>query len=154
MLFSLPIPAIRHTLPSPLIYHPNNWWVVLYKARSYSLCNFLQSPSTSSLLGLNIFLSTLLSNTLSFAETKFHTHIKQRAWFFFFSFRSSTFVYLKPRRQKILTRMAEDVLRIQSALNFFRIQLHNCRLWILNTACRFSTRVWVRVNRHNNELWY
>jgi hypothetical protein len=33
------------------------------------LCNFLQSPVTSSLLGLNILLRTLLSNTLSLCSS-------------------------------------------------------------------------------------
>jgi len=36
-----------------------------YKSLSSSLCNFLQSPVTSSVLGPNILLSTLFSNTLS-----------------------------------------------------------------------------------------
>ena len=36
-----------------------------YRSLSYSLCNFLQSLVTSSLLGPNIHLSTILSNTLS-----------------------------------------------------------------------------------------
>ena len=36
-----------------------------YRSLSSSLCNLLHSPVTSSLLGLNILLSTLFSNTLS-----------------------------------------------------------------------------------------
>jgi len=36
-----------------------------YKSLSYMLCSFLHSPVTSSLLGPNILLSTLFSNTLS-----------------------------------------------------------------------------------------
>jgi len=36
-----------------------------YKSLSSSLCNFLHSPVTSSLLGSNISLRTLFSNTLS-----------------------------------------------------------------------------------------
>jgi hypothetical protein len=36
-----------------------------YKLRSPSFCSFLTSPFTSSLVGQNILLSTLLSNTLS-----------------------------------------------------------------------------------------
>ena len=36
-----------------------------YRSLSSSLCNLLHSPVTSSLLGPNIFLSTLFSNTLS-----------------------------------------------------------------------------------------
>jgi len=36
-----------------------------YRLFSSSLCHFLHSPVTSSLLGTNIFLNTLFSNTLS-----------------------------------------------------------------------------------------
>jgi hypothetical protein len=36
-----------------------------YSSLSASLCNFLHSPVTSSLLGPNTLLSTLFSNTLS-----------------------------------------------------------------------------------------
>ena len=39
-----------------------------YKSFSSSLCNLLHSPVTSSLLGPNIFLNTLFSNTLSFVS--------------------------------------------------------------------------------------
>ena len=50
---------------------------------SSSLCSFLHSPVTSSLLGPNILLSTSYSQTPSFYvppsmwATKFHTHTKQ-----------------------------------------------------------------------------
>ena len=37
-----------------------------YKSFSSSLCNLLHSPVTSSLLGPNVLLSTMFSNTLSF----------------------------------------------------------------------------------------
>jgi hypothetical protein len=40
-----------------------------YKPCSSSLCNFLQPPVTSSLLGPNIFLSTLFSNTLNLCSS-------------------------------------------------------------------------------------
>jgi phosphate starvation-inducible membrane PsiE len=40
-----------------------------YKSRSSSLCNYLYSPVTSSLLGPNILLSTLFSNTLSLCSS-------------------------------------------------------------------------------------
>jgi hypothetical protein len=39
-------------------------WSPKYVVRSSSLCNFRHSPVTSFLLGLNIFLSTLLTNIL------------------------------------------------------------------------------------------
>jgi len=45
-----------------------------YKLRTSSLCNFLHSPVTSSLLGPNTLLSALFSITLEW-QTKFHTHI-------------------------------------------------------------------------------
>jgi len=40
-----------------------------YKSFSYSLCNLLHSPVTSSLLGPNILLNTMFSNTLSFLSS-------------------------------------------------------------------------------------
>ena len=46
-----------------LDYPKNIWWA--YRPLSSSLCCFLHAPVTSSLLGSNIFLSTLFSNTLS-----------------------------------------------------------------------------------------
>jgi hypothetical protein len=45
-----------------------------YTSWNYSLYNFLQPPVNSSLLGPNIFLRTLMSNTW---DTKFHTHMEQ-----------------------------------------------------------------------------
>jgi hypothetical protein len=53
-----------------------------YKLWSSPLCNFLQSPVSSSLFSPNIPLSTLFSNTLNILllmwQTKFHTHIIQQ----------------------------------------------------------------------------
>ena len=54
-----------------------------YGLLSSSLCSFLHSPVTSPLLGPNILLSTLFSNTLNLRfsskwATKFHTHSKHR----------------------------------------------------------------------------
>jgi hypothetical protein len=40
-----------------------------YKSRSFSLCNFLHSPVTSSLFGPNILLSTLFSNIHSLCSS-------------------------------------------------------------------------------------
>ena len=40
-----------------------------YRSLSFSLCSFLHSPVTSSSLGLNVFLSTLFSNTLSLCSS-------------------------------------------------------------------------------------
>jgi hypothetical protein len=52
-----------------------------YRSLSSSLCSFLLSPVTSSLLGPNILLSTLFSAYVppSMWVTKFHTHTKQEA---------------------------------------------------------------------------
>jgi len=55
-----------------------------YRSFSSWLCSFLHSPVTSSLLGQNILVNTLPSNTLSLRSpwmwaTKFHTHTKQQA---------------------------------------------------------------------------
>ena len=40
-----------------------------YRSLSFSLCSFIHSPVTSFLLGSNILLSTLFSNTLSLRST-------------------------------------------------------------------------------------
>ena len=45
-------------------YHPNND-CQQYRSLSSSLCSFLHSPVTTSLLGSNILLSTLFPNTIS-----------------------------------------------------------------------------------------
>jgi hypothetical protein len=58
---------------------------VEYRSLSSSLCSFLHSPVTSSLLVPNILLSTLFSNPPpvsvppSMSATRFHTHAKQQA---------------------------------------------------------------------------
>ena len=62
--------AVSHTLymprPSsfPLFHYPNNIWLGV-KIKICFLCGFLHTPVASSLLGPNIFLSNLLSKTLS-----------------------------------------------------------------------------------------
>jgi hypothetical protein len=76
---SLPTKFLYATLFSPTcymprpshssrFYQPNNiwWWVQIL---SYSLCSLLHSPVASSLLGPNILLSTLFSNTLSLCSS-------------------------------------------------------------------------------------
>jgi len=55
-----------------------------YSSLSSSLCSFLHSPVTSSLLEPNIHLSNLFSNTICLRSSlsdsdKFHTHTKQQA---------------------------------------------------------------------------
>ena len=64
-----PLPShIRTTCPAHLILLDFTTRTILgkeYRSLGYSLCNFLHSPVTSSLLGPNTLLSTLFSNTLS-----------------------------------------------------------------------------------------
>ena len=55
-----------------------------YKPSGFSLCSFLQPTVTSSLLSINIFLSTIFSNTLWFCSfmnvrDNSHTHKKKQA---------------------------------------------------------------------------
>jgi hypothetical protein len=65
-----------HTTPLPHTHHMPAHLILLdfttrtilgkeYRSFSYSLCNFLHSPVTSTLLGPNTLLNTLFSNTLS-----------------------------------------------------------------------------------------
>ena len=64
---TLPSPT-RATFPAHLILLDFTTRTILgkeYRSLSSSLCNFLQSPVTSSLLGRNTLLNTLFSNTLS-----------------------------------------------------------------------------------------
>jgi len=55
--------TLPHTCYMPLPSHSQ------YRSLSSSLCSFLHSPVTSSLLGPNILLSTLFSNTLSLSSS-------------------------------------------------------------------------------------
>jgi hypothetical protein len=58
-------PNVLHALPISIfsIWSPERYWV--YRSVSNSLCGFIHYPFTSSLLGPNILLSTLFSNTIS-----------------------------------------------------------------------------------------
>jgi len=64
---------IRATCPAHLILLDFITRTILgegYKSFSASLCNLLYSPVTSSLLGPNILLNTMFSNTLSFLSSR------------------------------------------------------------------------------------
>ena len=64
---------IRPTCPAHLILLDFITRTILgeeYKSFRTSLCNLLHSPVTSSLLGPNIFLNTIFSNTLSFLSSR------------------------------------------------------------------------------------
>ena len=67
-----PSSPILATCPTQLIIFDFITRTILgeeYRSLSSSLCNLLHSPITSSLLGPNILLNTLLSNTLSFLSS-------------------------------------------------------------------------------------
>ena len=67
-LYTPLLSPIRATFPAHQIHLEFITWTILgeqYRSLNSSLCSSLHSPVTSSLLGANIFLSTLFSNTLS-----------------------------------------------------------------------------------------
>ena len=71
-LFYLSHPYIRATCPTHLIildFISRTIFGEQYRSLSSSLCNFLHSPVTPSLLAPNILLNTLFSNTLSLCSS-------------------------------------------------------------------------------------
>ena len=71
-LYAPLLPLICSTCPAPLIFLNFITWRVFgveYRSLSSSLCSFLHSSVTSSLLGSNILLSTLFSNSLGLCSS-------------------------------------------------------------------------------------
>ena len=65
--------TIRATCPAHLILFDFTTHTIVgegYKSFSTSLCNFLHPPVTSSLIGPNILLNTMFSNTLNFLSSR------------------------------------------------------------------------------------
>ena len=64
---SLLSPYVLHAPPTSFfsIWSPEQYWVRSNRSLSSSLCSFLHTPAVSFLLGPNILLNTLFSNTLS-----------------------------------------------------------------------------------------
>ena len=63
-VYASPLPHTRY-MPSPShssrIYNPNNIWWAVFGALSSSLCSFLHSSVTSSVIGPNILLNTRIA---------------------------------------------------------------------------------------------
>jgi len=71
-LYACPLFPIRAKYPTYLILFDLITRIIFgeqYRTKSSSLCSLLPSPVTSSLLGPNILLSTLFSNTLSLCSS-------------------------------------------------------------------------------------
>jgi hypothetical protein len=88
------------------------------------LCNFLHSPVTSSLLGPNILLRTLFSNTLSLCSSlsvrdQVPHPYKTTGRIMVFLYFNLYIPGQQARWQKTMNRMVANIPRIQSALNLF-----------------------------------
>ena len=84
IMYTLLLFPIRATCASHLILLDFVTRTILgedYKSFSFSLCNLLYSPVTSSLLGPNILLNTMFSNTLSFLSSR-NCYILKSSFFY------------------------------------------------------------------------
>ena len=103
-----------------------------YRSLSSSLCSFLHSPFTSSLLGPNIFLNTLFSNTISLrsslnvSDQVPHTYKKKNKQNYSSVYLNLYIFGLQNGRQNILHRMAASIAWLQSALSLFLNRILVC----------------------------
>ena len=105
------------TYPAHLIYHNSNiWWGGL------QVIKLRHSPATSTLLGPNIFLSALLSNTLSLRSSLNlrHQDSHPHKWGkIIVLYISASYFRTANRKTKVLHRMIASIPRLQSLLNLF-----------------------------------
>ena len=141
-------PCVLHAQPTLLFLI---WSTELYllsstdhKAPRYVV--LFTPPVTPSLLGTNIFLSTLFSNTLgvffpqcekpSFTSTHTHTHTNTqnrqnyiRVYFILYIFANQTGI------QKTLDRRLAHIPRVLIAVDFVTITVLICFCWIFRDIC-------------------
>ena len=126
-------PYVLHTPPISFLLYLiiRKIFIDEYKSLSSSIHSFLHSLVTSSLLGPNIFLSTLFSNTLSPRSSlnvnnkvshPYETRGKVRVLYILI------FVFLvsKLERLKILHTMVTSILWLKSPLYFFLNEISIC----------------------------